>query len=147
MIHWSKEDRSDQRIEFCRWWIKHRHMASGDSYEGRLCAAAVPFAMLSAGQRLAAGAHLRRSRAMPDRERGGVKSHYAFESAGRPGSGGVQSQRGLCKAEERMNIRLTDGLIGDLVAPDGDIVPVYRPLDSTLEIREVELDVWCGDVG
>ena len=53
----------------------------------------------------------------------------------------VVQQAWSFEREERTDGELTNGLVGDLVASNGDRVPVYEPLNATLEIRHLEVDI------
>jgi len=46
-----------------------------------------------------------------------------------------------CDRDERMNPRLTNGLVRDLVAPDGDSIPVHGTIDAALKVWELDAEI------
>lgn len=43
--------------------------------------------------------------------------------------------------EKRTSRKLTYGLVRDLVASDGDSIPVHRSVDAALKVRELDIDI------
>lgn len=48
---------------------------------------------------------------------------------------------GLDVCEQRTSRKLTYGLVRDLVASDGDSIPVHRSVDAALKVRELDIDI------
>ncbi len=45
------------------------------------------------------------------------------------------------KNTERTSPKLTYGLVRDLIASDGDSIPVHRSVDAALKVRELDGDI------
>jgi hypothetical protein len=50
---------------------------------------------------------------------------------------------GVCDRDETTSPRLTNGLFRDLVASDGDSIPIHGAFHAALKVWELDVDIGC----